>query len=104
MRKLCVSVLLITMLIAAVGCQNAEKTEGKIIDGKEVIAKVNDEYILKADFDRQVAQVKSVLEANGQDFSTVEGKKILQDIKETVLESMINDQVILWQARKITLL
>lgn len=100
MRKLCVSVLLITMLIAAVGCQNAEKTEGKIIDGKEVIAKVNDEYILKADFDRQVAQVKSVLEANGQDFSTVEGKKILQDIKETVLESMINDQVILWQARK----
>ena len=42
------------------GCQNIEKvdTQGKIVDGKEVIAKVNDEYILKSDYDRQVAQVK----------------------------------------------
>jgi len=83
------------------GCQNIEKvdTQGKIVDGKEVIAKVNDEYILKSDYDRQVAQVKSALEANGQDFSTAEGKKVLKEVKEKVLEAMITDQLILQQAK-----
>lgn len=103
MKKLSVSVLLLILIIAMTGCQNIEKVEpkeGKIIDGQEVIAKVNDELILKSDFDRQVDQVKSALEANGQDFSTAEGKKILKDVKETVLESMINDQLILWQAKE----
>ena len=100
MRKLCIWALLLVLIMAMTGCKNTEKVEGKIVDGKEVIAKVNDEYILKSDYDRQVALVKSALEANGQDFSTAEGKKVLQAIKETVLESMIDDQVILWQAGK----
>ncbi|NLZ54442.1 MAG: peptidylprolyl isomerase [Thermoanaerobacteraceae bacterium] len=103
MKKLGVSVLLFVLIIAMTGCQNIEKVEpeeGRIIDGQEVIAKVNDDLILKSDYDRQVAQVKSALEANGQDFSTSEGKKILKDVKETVLQSMINDQLILWQAKE----
>lgn len=84
------------------GCQNVEKVEkqGKIIDGKEVIAKVNDEYILKSDYDYQVAQVKSALEANGQDFSKDEGKKILEEIKKQVLDAMINDKIALQEAEK----
>lgn len=84
------------------GCQNVEKVEkqGKVIDGKEVIAKVNDEYILKSDYDYQVAQVKSALEANGQDFSKDEGKKILEEIKKQVLDAMINDKIALQQAEK----
>lgn len=103
MKRFSVLGLLLVIIIAMTACQNIEKVEpkeGKVIDGQEVIAKVNDEFILKSDFDRQVAQVKSALEANGQDFSTSEGKKILKDVKETVLESMINDHLILWQAKE----
>ena len=94
-------ILLLVLVIAMTGCQNIEKvdTQGKIVDGKEVIAKVNDEYILKSDYDRQVAQVKSALEANGQDYSTAEGKKVLKEVKEKVLEAMITDQLILQQAK-----
>ncbi|NLU10807.1 MAG: peptidylprolyl isomerase [Tepidanaerobacter acetatoxydans] len=102
MRTIKISILLLICAIAMAGCQNVEKveTQGKIIDGKEVIAKVNDELILKSDYDRQVLQVKSALEANGQDFSTGEGKKVLKEIREKVLEAMINDQLILQQAEK----
>ena len=77
-----------------------DETVGKIIDGKEVMAKINDEFILKSDYDRQVEQVKSALEANGQDFSTKEGKAVLKEIKEKVLEAMVSDCVILQQAEK----
>ncbi len=102
MRTIKISILLLICAIAMAGCQNVEKveTQGKIIDGKEVIAKVNDELILKSDYDRQVLQVKSALEANGQDFATDEGKKVLKEIREKVLEAMINDQLILQQAEK----
>lgn len=100
-----VKTLVILFICAAffiAGCQNVEKVEkqGKVIDGKEVIAKVNDEYILKSDYDYQVAQVKSALEANGQDFSKDEGKKILGEIKKQVLDAMINDKIALQQAEK----
>lgn len=103
MKRVIVLLLLALIVITASACQNIEKVEpeeGRVIDGQEVIAKVNDEFILKSDYDREVANVKSVLEANGMDFSTAEGKKILREVKEKVLESMINDRLILWQARE----
>ena len=103
MKRLIVLLLLAAIIFTASACQNIEKVEpkeGRIVDGQEVIAKGNDEFILKSDFDREVANVKRVLEANGLDFSTAEGKKILREVKEKVLESMINDRLILWQARE----
>lgn len=102
--KLSIKALCLAMaiLIGISGCGIIQKdtTEGKIIDGKEVIAVVNGENILKSDFDKQVNQVKSALEANGQDFSTSEGKKNLQEMKKKVLESMIKDVLSLQQAKK----
>lgn len=108
MKTFKVSILLLILLLVMTGCQNIGKVEtqgGKTIDGKEAMAKVNDELVLKSDYDRQVAQVKNALEANGQDFSTAEGKKTLKDVKEKVLEAMISDQIILQQAKenKVTL-
>jgi len=103
MKRIIVLMLLAVLIVTTSACQNierAESKEGRVIDGQEVIAKVNDEFILKSDFDREVANVKSVLEANGVDFSTAEGKKILREVKEKVLESMINDRLMLWQARE----
>ena len=97
-----IAVIILIMSIAAVGCGVIEKdnTIGKVIDGKEVMAKVNDEYVLKSDFEDQVNQVVSALEANGQDFSTSEGKQALKEIQEKVLEAQITDLLILQQAKK----
>ncbi|HHW01919.1 MAG TPA: peptidylprolyl isomerase [Thermoanaerobacterales bacterium] len=94
--------LAVAILIGISGCGIIQKdtTEGRIIDGKEVIAVVNGENILKSDFDIQVNQVKSALESNGQDFSTNEGKKNLQEMKKKVLDSMIKDVLALQQAKK----
>lgn len=94
--------LAMAILIGISGCGILQKdtTEGKVIDGKEVIAVVNGENILKSDFDSQVSQVKSALEANGQNFSTDEGKKNLQEMKQKVLDSMIKDVLSLQQAKK----
>lgn len=94
--------LAMAILIAISGCGVIQKdtTEGKMINGKEVIAVVNGENILKSDFDSQVNQVKSALEANGQNFSTDDGKKNLQELKQKVLDSMIHDAISLQQAKK----
>jgi len=94
--------LLLIFTLAITGCGIIQKntTEGRIIDGKEVIAIVNDDQILKEDFNIQVEQVKKTLEANGMSFTGKEGEKNLARIKETVLESMINDQLSLQQAAK----
>jgi len=94
--------LVMAILIGISGCGIIQKdtTEGKMIDGKEVIAVVNGENILKSDFDSQVNQVKSALEANGQNFSTDDGKKNLKELKQKVLDSMIHDVISLQQAKK----
>jgi foldase protein PrsA len=63
------------------------------------MAKINDSYILKTEYDRQVSQVKSALEANGQDFSSNEGKKVLKNVKEQILEAMISEQLVLQYAK-----
>ncbi|WP_422448452.1 peptidylprolyl isomerase [Thermoanaerobacterium sp. DL9XJH110] len=100
--RLKITGLFAAVLILVGGCGIIQKTagEGRIIDDKEVVASVNGEYILKSDFEEQVLQVKKILEANGQDFTTQEGKKNLQDIRKKVLDSMIKDVLALQQAEK----
>lgn len=94
--------LIVAIFFGISGCGLIQKdtTEGKIIDGKQVVAMVNGEKILKSDFDAQMNQVKSALEANGQNFSTEEGKKNLQEMKKKVLDSMIKDVLALQEAKK----
>ncbi len=95
-------IILATLALIVSGCGLIEKdsTEGKVIDGKNVVACVNEEHVLKSDFDIQVDRVKTALEANGQDFSSAEGKKNFQEIKKKVLDSMIRDIIALQQAEK----
>lgn len=102
LRKALSFLMVITILIAGTGCNLVEKKEstGKVIDGKEVVAKVNDEYILKSDFDIQFNQIESALKAGGQEFSSKEGKKNLDEVKRKLLDSMINDELTLQEAKK----
>jgi foldase protein PrsA len=100
--KFKIVVILAAFILIVSGCGLIEKdsTEGKVIDGKDVVASVNEEHVSKSDFDIQADRVKTALEANGQDFSTAEGKKNFQEIKKKVLDSMIRDIIALQQAKK----
>lgn len=94
--------LVISIAITLGGCGLVEKdtTVGKVIDGQDVMASVNGDYVLKADYETQVNQVKTALEANGQSFTTAEGKKTLKDIQKKVLDSMIKDVLALQKAKE----
>jgi foldase protein PrsA len=98
--KIAVILTAFILIISGCGLIQKESTEGKVIDGKDVVASVNEEYVLKSDFDVQADRVKTALEANGQDFSTAEGKKNLREIRGKVLDSMIRDIIALQQAKK----
>ncbi|HHY03729.1 MAG TPA: peptidylprolyl isomerase [Thermoanaerobacterales bacterium] len=98
--RLLAFITLISLAIAGCGLVEKQAPKAKVIDGKEVVAVVNEDYVLKSDFDMQVNQVKDALEANGQDFSSKEGQKKLEDIKQTVLDGMIKDVLALQQAEK----
>lgn len=100
--KIRIVAMLFAFIMFVTGCSLIEKEtiEGKVIDGKEVIATVNDEHILKSDFELQVDSVKAVLEANGQEFTSAEGKKFFQEIRKQVLDSMIRDVIALQEAEK----
>jgi len=100
--KITTFMLMIFTIAALGGCGLIEKdtTVGKVIDGQEVVAVVNDEHVLKEDYEMQVNQVKTALEANGQNLTTAEGKKTLKDIEEKVLDSLIQDVLALQQARE----
>lgn len=98
--KLICLFILVAMLTSACAIIEKEVVEGKEIDGKQVMAVVNGDYVLKSDYLFQVGQVKKALEVNGYDFSGSEGKKQLQEVKEKVLETMINDKISLQQAAK----
>ena len=76
--RLLAFITLISLAIAGCGLVEKQAPKAKVIDGKEVVAVVNEDYVLKSDFDMQVNQVKDALEANGQDFSSKEGQRNLK--------------------------
>lgn len=98
--KLICFMLALMVALSACGVVKKEESAGKVVDGKEVVAKVNDEYILKSDFEKQLKNTKEIYEANGHNFTGQDGKNLLEEVKKEVLESMINQEVILQQAKK----
>ncbi len=63
----------------------------------KTIATVNGEPILKSEFDRRV---KSVTDQFGSIFTGDEGKEKLKDFKENVLDQLINEKLLLQEAKK----
>lgn len=102
MKTKIISIFLVLFIVGALGgCGLVEKTVtvGKTIDGQEVVAVVNGDFVLKADYETQLNQVKTALEANGQSFTTAEGKKTLKDIEKKILDSLVWDKLALQQAK-----
>lgn len=98
--KLVCLILALMVTVSACGIIEKKEPEGKVIDGKEVVAKVNDKYILKSDFEDQVENSKKIYEANGYNFSDDEGAKILDQVEQQVLEGMINKEILLQKAKE----
>lgn len=84
------------------GCNLIEKEEkvGKEINGEVMVASVNKENITKAEYDRVLEDVQDTFKAYyGEEFfSTDEGKEVLEQIKEKLLEDFIIQKIILTEA------
>ncbi len=97
------AVLLVTFIIMSItGCNLIEKEEkvGKEINGEVMVASVNKENITKAEYDRVLEDVQDTFKAYyGEEFfSTDEGKEVLEQIKEKLLEDFIIQKIILTEA------
>lgn len=97
--KLICFILALMVMVSACGIIEKEDVVGKIVDGKEVVAKINGEYILKSDFEDQLKDRKKMYEANGYNFTGEEGEKLLDEVKKEVLEGMVNKEILLHQAK-----
>jgi foldase protein PrsA len=55
-----------------------------------VVAMANGQAVMQKDYDRQFSLQQAALVARGQDLKTDEGKKLVESIRQQVLEDMIN--------------
>lgn len=85
-RTLLLSLALLMMVVA--GC------------GQNVAATVNGEDITIAEYNKRVESVKKSFEEQGLDFNSDEGKEMEKNIKEKVLEGLIEETIILQQAKE----
>lgn len=68
--------------------------------GQQVAATVNGEEITMAEYNRRVESVKKGFEEQGLDFSTEQGKEMEKNIREGVLDGLIEETLILQQAKE----
>lgn len=80
---LCLGAILL-LALAVSGCSKAD----------EYVAKVNGQQISKKQYEERLKGVQTYLEKQGIDFSTDEGKAMLENIRNEVLEGMIGAELI----------
>lgn len=78
---------LVLVMLIMVGC------------GQKMAATVNGEGISMAEYDKRVASVKKSFEQQGLDFSSDEGKEMEASIKEKVLDGLIDETLVLQEAK-----
>lgn len=99
MKKLLSIMLTLVLSVSLMGC--TKKADD------QVAAKVNDRVITVGEFNKNVALIKKIFEAqSGSDIWTKDagdGKTFEQAIREQILEKMITDELILQEAEKAEL-
>lgn len=110
---------LIILLAATIGC--AQDTTGKTGQvtaptkpkaapvkpkadqaalGQDTVATVNGEIVSAQDFERRTAKKKFVLEAQGHNFSGATRAAAIRQLRETVINDLIQERVMLQEAAK----
>lgn len=69
--------------------------------GGSVVATVNGEKITGAELSQKLNEVKANYEKQGLDFSGDNGKNLLSSLEKEVLDQMINNKLLLQEAKKI---
>lgn len=69
-----------------------------------VVATVNGEKITSQELDKQVEELKTNYEKQGMDFSGDEGASLLETLRKGTLQQMINNKLMLQEARKMSTL
>lgn len=103
-KKVFYVLLVILTILSLTGCNLIKKEEkiGRTIDGQEVVAIVNDEKILKSEYDKNLKDIEETLKKYyGEDaLESEEGKTTMENIKKQLLEDMINNVIIEQEAKK----
>lgn len=67
--------------------------------GSKVVATVNGENISQQELDKELEMYKAGLESQGADFSSKEGKEILDRLRRNVLNQMIDEKLLMQEVR-----
>ncbi len=65
-----------------------------------VVATVNGEKITSQELDKRVAEAKASYEQQGMDFSGDQGASLLETLRKSTLQQMINNKLMLQEAKK----
>lgn len=101
-KKTVLVILIGIFVISVTGCNLVQKEEkqGKEVNGEIIIASVNGENIPKVEFDKNLEEIQEMIKTYyGEDaLSSDEGKKVLENVKEQLLNDMITQRLILQKA------
>lgn len=100
-KKLIAAALIGVLAVSAVGCKMIGKTEAAI--KKSPVATVNKDTITKGDLDEKMKAVMEQMKAQGIDPTTQQGKDILKQQQQQVLQAMIQEKIILQKAAELKL-
>jgi peptidyl-prolyl cis-trans isomerase C len=89
MRPSILALVLLAVVIVA-GCSS-----------KNVVATVNGEKITSQELDKRVEEAKAGYEKQGMDFSGDKGASLLDTLRKSTLQQMINNKLMLQEAKKM---
>lgn len=87
-KKILVLILAALMILALAGCS------------RDVVATVNGEKITGAELSQRVNEIKATMEKQGVDFSGDKGQTLMDSLQKQALDEMINNKLLLQEARK----
>ena len=85
--KVLATVLVLSLMLSLAGCG-------------DYVAKVNGKTISKKDFDKRFSQVQADMKLQGVDFTSADGQKMLESLKQQTLDQMVNELLILDYAKE----
>ncbi|WP_066634306.1 peptidylprolyl isomerase [Desulfolucanica intricata] len=88
MKRIITLLVLVFSLVLPAGC------------GSQVVATVNGEEITQEELDKKINETKALYQQQGIDLEGDDGKQMLEMLKQQTLEEMINNKLLMQEAKK----
>lgn len=98
-KKLIGAALISVFAVSAAGCNMISKTPAAI--KASPVAKVNDEYITRSDFDLRMNSIIAQMKSQGIDVTSASGKQQVAQERTTLLDQMVTETLELQEAKKL---